>query len=108
RVAIDTQLRDTWLFRTGRQGPSTAAKSPPGVVGPGLAGLLVRFADASRWQRRHQKPEKSQNMSAKPIHIVSLPGDGIGPEVCREALRVLEIACGHAGRTLDVVELPIG
>jgi 3-isopropylmalate dehydrogenase len=47
-------------------------------------------------------------MSAKPIHIVSLPGDGIGPEVCREALRVLEIACGHAGRTLDVVELPLG
>jgi len=47
-------------------------------------------------------------MSAKPIHIVSLPGDGIGPEVCREALRVLEIACAHAGRSLDVVELPIG
>jgi 3-isopropylmalate dehydrogenase len=47
-------------------------------------------------------------MSAKPIRIVSLPGDGIGPEVCREALRVLEIACAHAGRTLDVVELPIG
>jgi 3-isopropylmalate dehydrogenase len=47
-------------------------------------------------------------MSAKPIHIVSLPGDGIGPEVCREALRVLERACGHAGRTLDVVELPLG
>ncbi len=47
-------------------------------------------------------------MSAKPIQIVSLPGDGIGPEVCREALRVLEIACAHAGRSLDVVELPIG
>ena len=47
-------------------------------------------------------------MSSKPIKIVSLPGDGIGPEVCRQALRVLELACGRAGRALEVLELPIG
>ena len=40
-------------------------------------------------------------MSSKAIKIVSLPGDGIGPEVCREALRVLERAVARAGRTLD-------
>jgi 3-isopropylmalate dehydrogenase len=47
-------------------------------------------------------------MSSKPIKIVSLPGDGIGPEVCRQALRVLELAVARAGRKLEVVELPIG
>jgi 3-isopropylmalate dehydrogenase len=47
-------------------------------------------------------------MSLKPINIVSLPGDGIGPEVCREALRVLQVACAHAGRSLEVAEFPIG
>ena len=47
-------------------------------------------------------------MSSKSIKIVSLPGDGIGPEVCREALRVLELACSRAGRNLEVLELPIG
>jgi 3-isopropylmalate dehydrogenase len=47
-------------------------------------------------------------MSSKAIKIVSLPGDGIGPEVCREALRVLERAVARAGRQLDVVEMPIG
>lgn len=47
-------------------------------------------------------------MSSKPIKIVSLPGDGIGPEVCREALRVLERASARAGRKLEVLELPIG
>jgi 3-isopropylmalate dehydrogenase len=47
-------------------------------------------------------------MSLKPINIVSLPGDGIGPEVCREALRVLEVACSHAGRSLEIAEFPIG
>lgn len=45
---------------------------------------------------------------SKPIKIVSLPGDGIGPEVCREALRVLEIACARAGRRLEVLEMPLG
>src|SRR5688572_27873103 len=47
-------------------------------------------------------------MSSRPIKIVSLPGDGIRPEVCREALRVLEICCAQAGRGLEVIELPLG
>jgi 3-isopropylmalate dehydrogenase len=47
-------------------------------------------------------------MSPKPLKIVSLPGDGIGPEVCEQALRVLRLACTRAGRGLEVVERPIG
>jgi 3-isopropylmalate dehydrogenase len=42
------------------------------------------------------------------IRIVALPGDGIGPEVCREALRVLELLCKRAGRKLEVVEMLLG
>jgi len=40
--------------------------------------------------------------------IVALPGDGIGPEVCRQALRVLELAIRLAGKKLEVVSMPIG
>jgi 3-isopropylmalate dehydrogenase len=47
-------------------------------------------------------------MSLKPLKIVSLPGDGIGPEVCEQALRVLRLACERAGRAIEVVERPIG
>jgi 3-isopropylmalate dehydrogenase len=47
-------------------------------------------------------------MSLKPLKIVSLPGDGIGPEVCNQAVRVLELACSKAGRGLEVQEFPIG
>jgi 3-isopropylmalate dehydrogenase len=42
------------------------------------------------------------------IKVVSLPGDGIGPEVNEQAVRVLQAACARAGRALEVVELPIG
>jgi len=42
------------------------------------------------------------------IRIVSLPGDGIGPEVCREAVRVLDLVCKKAGRPLEVVEKLLG
>jgi 3-isopropylmalate dehydrogenase len=42
------------------------------------------------------------------LRIVSLPGDGIGPEVCREGVRVLERAVKLAGRKVEVVEMPIG
>lgn len=47
-------------------------------------------------------------MSKKTTKIVALPGDGIGPEVCREALRVLEACCQRAERGLEVVEMPLG
>jgi 3-isopropylmalate dehydrogenase len=40
--------------------------------------------------------------------IVALPGDGIGPEVCRQALRVLELAMRLAGKKLEVVEMAMG
>jgi 3-isopropylmalate dehydrogenase len=42
------------------------------------------------------------------IKVVSLPGDGIGPEVNAQAVRVLELVCQAAGRGLEVVEMPIG
>jgi 3-isopropylmalate dehydrogenase len=39
---------------------------------------------------------------------VALPGDGIGPEVCREALRVVAFALEQSGATLQIAECPIG
>lgn len=40
--------------------------------------------------------------------IVSLPGDGIGPEVTREAINILEATCRRHGYKLKVRELPFG
>lgn len=42
------------------------------------------------------------------IKVVSLPGDGIGPEVNGQAVRVLELVCKKAGRSVEVVEMPMG
>lgn len=42
------------------------------------------------------------------IKVVSLPGDGIGPEVNGQAVRVLEAVCRRAGRSVEVVEMPMG
>lgn len=40
--------------------------------------------------------------------IAVLPGDGIGPEVTREAVRVLEAVAGHAGLNLTFTEALLG
>jgi 3-isopropylmalate dehydrogenase len=40
--------------------------------------------------------------------IVALPGDGIGPEVCRQAVRVLELALKLANKKIEVVEMDMG
>ena len=42
------------------------------------------------------------------FRIVALPGDGIGPEVCRQALRVLELAVRLAGQKIEVAEMAMG
>jgi len=42
------------------------------------------------------------------LRIVSLPGDGIGPEVNRQALRVVELGAKLAGKKLEIVEMPMG
>ncbi|MBM4361141.1 MAG: 3-isopropylmalate dehydrogenase [Deltaproteobacteria bacterium] len=42
------------------------------------------------------------------VHVVSLPGDGIGPEVCREGVRVLERCLARAGRKLELTEKLLG
>jgi 3-isopropylmalate dehydrogenase len=48
-------------------------------------------------------------MSApRTIRVVALSGDGIGPEVCHEALRVLAFALKREGAHLTVTEMPIG
>ncbi|MGO8686755.1 MAG: 3-isopropylmalate dehydrogenase [Candidatus Dormibacteria bacterium] len=41
-------------------------------------------------------------------HVVSLPGDGVGPEVIEVALEVLSAVCAEAGIDLTVEERPIG
>jgi 3-isopropylmalate dehydrogenase len=42
------------------------------------------------------------------LKITILPGDGIGPEVTREAVRVLRTVAGINGHRFDFVERPIG
>lgn len=42
------------------------------------------------------------------IKVVSLPGDGIGPEVNEQAARVLAAIVKLAGRKLEIVEMPMG
>ncbi|MEW5747760.1 MAG: isocitrate/isopropylmalate dehydrogenase family protein [Candidatus Thermoplasmatota archaeon] len=37
-----------------------------------------------------------------------IPGDGIGPEVVREARRVLDVACERCGASIDFEEFPLG
>lgn len=46
--------------------------------------------------------------SKSAFRIVSLPGDGIGPEVCAEGARVLELACRRAGKKVEIVERLLG
>jgi 3-isopropylmalate dehydrogenase len=41
-------------------------------------------------------------------HVAIMPGDGIGPEVTREGLRVLLALAGQAGLDVRTEELPIG
>lgn len=46
---------------------------------------------------------------AKRTHTIAvLPGDGIGPEIVREALKVLEVAADRFGFTLQYTECAIG
>lgn len=40
--------------------------------------------------------------------LAALPGDGVGPEVTRAALRVLEVAADVHGLALEVEERPVG
>ena len=46
---------------------------------------------------------------AKRTHTIAvLPGDGIGPEIVREALKVLEVAAERFGFMLQYTECAIG
>src|SRR5712692_236397 len=47
-------------------------------------------------------------MHRKPLSIAVLPGDGIGPEVTAQAVRVLRALGDVCGVTLDFKERPIG
>lgn len=47
-------------------------------------------------------------MSATPFHIAVLAGDGIGPEVMREAVRVLRAVEQKFSLTLRLTEAPVG
>src|SRR5882672_1095051 len=47
-------------------------------------------------------------MSSKNFKIAALAGDGIGPEVMREAIKVLRVAEKKFGFTLQITEAPVG
>lgn len=54
------------------------------------------------------KPDLMTRSNKDHYRITSLPGDGIGPEVTQEALRVLEAAAAVGGFTVDIAEHPFG
>jgi 3-isopropylmalate dehydrogenase len=47
-------------------------------------------------------------MRSKTLKIAALAGDGIGPEVMREAIKVLRAAEKKFGLTLQILEAPVG
>ena len=47
-------------------------------------------------------------MSQKQWKLAVLPGDGIGPEVTRAALSVLDVCAGQYGFSIEKIELPFG
>ncbi|HOG07558.1 MAG TPA: 3-isopropylmalate dehydrogenase [Syntrophales bacterium] len=47
-------------------------------------------------------------MTDRRFRIAIFPGDGIGPEVIRQAVRVLEIVARHTGTALDLTEGLVG
>ncbi len=50
----------------------------------------------------------SAHTPAKPLDIVILPGDGIGPEVCAQARRVLELVARRMELAIGLSEWPVG
>ncbi|HYA00869.1 MAG TPA: 3-isopropylmalate dehydrogenase [Candidatus Binatia bacterium] len=50
----------------------------------------------------------SAGRSPAAVRVVTLPGDGIGPEVIEVAVAVLSAACSEGGITLHVEERPVG
>ena len=44
----------------------------------------------------------------KTFNIAALAGDGIGPEVMREAIKVLRVTEKKFGFTLNITEAPVG
>lgn len=53
-------------------------------------------------------PKLRHRMSKQTYKIAALAGDGIGPEVMREALKVLRTAEGKFGFQLEITEAPVG
>ena len=53
------------------------------------------------WARRAGAGRGDVDMSLK---IALLPGDGIGPEVTEEAVRILKNVAEHSGKTFDVLD----
>ena len=47
-------------------------------------------------------------MSSRTFKVAALAGDGIGPEVMREALKVLRVAGAKHGFQLEITEAPVG
>ena len=68
---------------------------------------------AGSWKIPFHQPGAFSNlrvlqMSSPSLSIAALAGDGIGPEVMREALKVLRAAAGRFQLTLQVTEAPVG
>ena len=53
-------------------------------------------------------PTLAAFMSSKTFNVAALAGDGIGPEVMREAIKVLRVVEKKFGFTLHLTEAPVG
>src|ERR1700716_2338465 len=51
---------------------------------------------------------RDANMTGQKRKIVLLPGDGIGPEIVRVAVRVLKDCATEFGHTFEFAEFPFG
>ncbi len=67
----------------------------------------VRAAGARR-ERSATKERTGRELAKECYEIAVLPGDGIGPEVVAQAVRVLEAAAGCEGLGLDLRHHPCG
>src|SRR6185436_1858716 len=94
------------------RGPSIVAK-PAGVFRPctgpsGLAGTGRRGA-ALRIQRDPAKRLQAKGFwRMSTLDVLILPGDGIGPEVTAEGIKILQRVCQLGGITLAIEEGAFG
>ena len=93
-------------FSAGEARGRRALRGQPAGFLAGVALRLRRVLHSPALpSRRNREPRLCRKNSYR---IALLPGDGIGPEVCREARRVLAAVGERFGLTFSYTEAPVG